>query len=120
MMRILASRIELPTSVLPRDFRPMLGRKQVIDRWKAATGIELDDGAAANAAVRTAANLRQREAEAMARGMQWLLSMIQDGHVPSRPDLDITVKGDEVRISDPDGGRLWAVVGTNRVVKVLD
>ena len=97
--------------------KPIRIDADALARWKATTGIELDDGAAANAAIRTAAGLREREAEAMAYGMRWLIDLIDRGHVPAGPDVTISVEGSKLTISTA-GGQIVAVLeaGGSRVV----
>ena len=59
-------------------------------RWKEAAGVELDDNAAANAAVRMAADAQGREVAAEALGMQRLAAWVADGHTkPSGCNVEI-------------------------------
>ena len=48
-----------------------------LDAWRAALGVDLDDGAAANSAIKTAADIRRREAESMALGMHWFQDLVK-------------------------------------------
>lgn len=86
-----------------------------LERWKLASGIELNDGEAANAAVRTAASLRQIQAEAMAGGIEWILHALRAGHIPST-DVKVTVEGAEVRVAEV-GGHVVAVFAPNPLVR---
>ena len=76
--------------------------RKALDRWKEMVGMGLDDGAAANAAVHVAADLPQREAETLARGMAWLASWVADGHADVEAlrsgDYTIRAAGDRVRV----------------------
>ena len=75
--------------------------------WKQATGIELDDGAAANAAVRLAADVEARERWAEAYGMKrvidWVARGLADPQALAAGDAEVTVTGDleiHARIGD--------------------
>ena len=74
-------------------------------RWKATTGLELDDLAAANSAVRMAASMHERRAElradALADGMQWLLDLIQRGEVVPE-EATITRKGMQIVVMNSE------------------
>ena len=50
-----------------RSSKPIRIDKNALDRWKAAVGVPLDDGAAANAAIRYATLARQIETQAAAK-----------------------------------------------------
>ena len=69
-------------------------------------GIEISDSAAANAAVYVAADLAQREAEAVSSGMHWIASWAERGLFDMQAlrggDVEIRVEGVEVhaRIGD--------------------
>ena len=69
-------------------------------------GIEISDSAAANAAVYVAADLAQREAEALSRGMNWIVNWAERGLFDMQAlrggDVEIRVEGLEVhaRIGD--------------------
>ena len=89
--------------------------EKALDAWKRATGIELEDGEAANAAVRTAATMHEREASAMASGIEWILHAQRAGHVPST-DVEVVVEGREVRIREV-GGHVVAVLSSNLRVR---
>lgn len=67
----------------------------VLDAWKRVTGIELDDGAAANGAIRTAVTLPERGVLRGPDGMQVVV-----------PDLTIAAKGDGVNIRDSSDGQV--------------
>ena len=97
----------------PRRNKPIRIDKEALDRWKEAVGVPLDDGAAANAAVRMAATWREREAEAHASGMHFLLHALQDGHIPvaALGELEITVKGTDVHVGA--AGVSFAAFGVN-------
>ena len=86
---------------------------EALAAWKQACGIPLSDYAAANAAVSLAATWREREAEAHAGGMFFLLNLLRDGHIPldALSDLEITVKGTDVRVGV--SGVTRAVYGVN-------
>ena len=97
------------TRPMPINAQIRIDRK-ALDRWKEVVGMGLDDGAAANAAVNVAADLAQREAEALARGMQWLADWAARGLVDMQAlrggDVEIRVEGSEVcaRIGDAHFG----------------
>lgn len=77
--------------------------REALDRWKAAIGLPLDDGAAANAAIRLAAELPERELHAMRYGMRWLLDLMQRGHLQGL-DMSIEIEGSEIAIRAVEGG----------------
>lgn len=54
--------------------------RSAIAAWKRVLGIKIADGAATSAALAVAADIQQRELEAKASGMHWLLGWLQDGH----------------------------------------
>ena len=73
--------------------------RAALDRWKEVVGVKLEDGAAANAALHVAADMQRRELSAKARGLQWLLGWIADGHA----DPAALVAGDvEVKVGDTE------------------
>ena len=80
--------------------QPIRINSEALATCKQAIGIPLSDYAAANAAVSLAATCREREAEAHAGGMHFLLHALQEGHIPVEAlgDLEITVKGTNVHI----------------------
>ena len=75
---------------------------EALRRWRSVLGIEISDSAAANAAVFVAADLPQREAEALARGMEWLTDWVARGLVDMQAlrggDVEIRVEGSTVRV----------------------
>lgn len=93
--------------------QPIRINSEALAACKQALGIPLSDYAAANAAVSLAATWREREAEAHAGGMFFLLHALRDGHLPvsALDDLEITVKGTDVRVSVPGGST--ATLGVN-------
>ena len=72
--------------------------------FRAAVGVDLPDATAANAAVRTAATMPEREIAAMAYAMRWLLGLLADGHVvngidPALADrVSVTERGGEIHL----------------------
>ena len=86
--------------------KPLRVDAQALAAWKRATGIDLDDLAAANSAVRVAADLPRREAEAVSRGMNWIVNWAERGLFDMQAlrggDVEIRVEGLEVhaRIGD--------------------
>ena len=101
-------------SMIAHRNKPIRVDADALAEWKRKVGIPLDDGAAANAAVRLAAEWREREAEAHASGMFFLLHALQDGHLPvaALGELEIVVKGTDVRVTAPNGAT--ATLGVNR------
>ena len=93
--------------------QPIRINTEALAAWKQACGIPLSDYAAANAAVSLAATWRELEAEAHAGGIFFLLNLLRDGHIPlaALGDLEITVKGTDVRVGVP--GRILAIYSVN-------
>ena len=87
---------------------------EALRRWKAVLGIEISDSAAANAAVYVAADLAQREAEAVSRGMNWIADWAERGLFDMQAlrggDVEIRVEGSEVRARIGDA---HFVIGSN-------
>ena len=96
-----------------RRNKPIRIDKDALDRWKVAAGLPLDDGAAANAAVRLAATWRELEAEAHAGGAYFLLNLLRDGHLTPADlaDMTITVRGTDMHVGV--AGVTRAVYGVN-------
>ena len=93
--------------------QPIRINAEALAACKRAIGIPLSDYAAANAAVAMVGDLHVRTAEAHASGMFYLLSVLQDGHIPvsALGDLKITVRGTDVSVGVPGGPT--ATLGVN-------
>ena len=85
--------------------------EEALARWKEAAGGELDDNAAANAAVRMAADAQGREVAAEALGMQRLAAWVADGHA----DPAALVAGD-VEVTVADNLEIRARIGDARFI----
>ena len=85
--------------------------REALARWKEAAGVELDDNAAANAAVRMAADAQGREVAAEALGMQRLAAWVADGHA----DPAALVAGD-VEVTVADNLEIRARIGDARFI----
>ena len=85
--------------------------EEALARWKEAAGGELDDNAAANAAVRMAADAQVREVAAEALGMQRLAAWVADGHA----DPAALVAGD-VEVTVADNLEIRARIGDARFI----
>ena len=82
--------------------------------WKRTVGIPLDDGAAANAAVRLASTHREREAGCIAHGARWLLQLLRSGYVEV-DGCEVHVEGNLVEIGHPNGRTARLGWGGSRV-----
>ena len=86
-----------------------------LDAWRRALGAQIDDRAAANSALRVAADIQRREKEAMAYGMErlldWVARGLADPQALADGDVEITVADVERR-----GVELRVRIGQNRFV----
>ena len=74
---------------------------EALSAWKRALGVELSDTAAANSALRVAADVARREVAAEAHGIgrlaDWLERGLADPQALAAGDVEITVVGSEIR-----------------------
>lgn len=77
---------------------------EALDAFRAAAPFNhLPDATAANVAIKLAAELPERELQAMRYGMRWLLDLMQRGELQGL-DMSVEVRGGELLIRAVEGG----------------